>query len=176
MGTISRIVLHKKTILMISTATVVAVILTAAVFIWLERPAKLRIPTMGNLKTSGVEAYWNKELTNRTGLVNWGTVWLGASQNISIYLKSISNIKTSLDLASENWTFWKSNNGMVAEPTQMMPYMNLTWNYNNTIVQPGEVLQVTLTLSVDRNSDFIDFLIMNDVRSFSVDIMISTSE
>lgn len=163
-------------ILLIAGTTVVAVVLSAAISIWLESVTRLRVPTIGTIRTSGVEAYWNKELTNRTESVNWGTISPGASQNISIHLRSISNTEASLNLTSENWTFWKSSSDIAAGPMSTTPYMNLTWNYDNTIVKPGEVLQVTLTLSVDGSSDFVEFLIANDVRTFSLDIVISTSE
>lgn len=158
------------------TTAVVTVVLSAAISMWLEKVTDLRVPTIGTIRTSGVEAYWNKELTNRTESVNWGTIWSGASQSISIYVKSISNIETTLNLAMENLRFLDSNDNIVAEPAGMASYVNLTWNYNETKVSPGETLQVTLTLSIRHSADFTEFLIANDVNAFSFDIYIGTSE
>jgi len=167
---------YRKTVLLIAITVAATLIVSSLMSIWLSRVLDLAIPSIGHVTTRGVEAYWDQNLTNKTEIYDWGSIWPGASKNLTLYLRSISNVETTLNLTSENWTFRKSNNDTVAEPPQTTPYMNLTWNYNNTIVQPGEVLQVTLTLSVDRSSDFIEFLIANEVRSFSVDIIISTTE
>lgn len=151
-------------------------ILSTAISMWLEKAQDLRVPTIATIKTSGVEAYWNRELTNRTESIDWGTIWLGASQNVSIYVRSISNIEITLDLAIENLTFSDSNENIVAEPENMASYVNLTWNYNETKISPGETLQLTLTLSVGHSADFTEFLIANGVEKFSFDIYISTSQ
>jgi hypothetical protein len=54
--------------------------------------------------------------------------------------------------------------------------MNLTWDYNNTTVNPKQTVPVKLTLSIDNSDNFIWFLINNNVTEFSFDIMISANE
>jgi len=54
--------------------------------------------------------------------------------------------------------------------------MNLSWNYNGTILHPGETIQVILALTAPSSSTFLLYLITNDVKEFSLDIIISTSE
>jgi len=127
-------------------------------------------------KNLGVEAYWDKNLENKTETIDWSTIWLGTSKNVTLYIRSISNIETTLKLKTANWTFRDSNNKIVAEPSNSSPYINLTWNYNETTVRPDETVQVTLSLCVDHSTDFSEFLIANDVKEFSFDIIISTSE
>lgn len=166
----------KKTILVIAAAIIITLIVSSSISIWMSKVTNFTFPTIGTIRFRGVEGYWNKNLTNKTEACDWGTIWPGLSKNLTLYLRSISNIGTTLNLTQENWAFRNSNNDVVAAPTNTTLHMNLTWNYNNTTVQPGEVLQVTLTLSVDRSSDFIEFLIANDVKAFSVDIIISASE
>lgn len=172
----SQIRLHKRTILLITTTAIIAVVLSAAIAVLLERFTSLRVPTIGTIRTSGVEVYWDKELTNRTESLNWGTIRLGESQSISLHIRSISNIETTLNLTMENLTLSDSNENIVAEPENMASYMNLTWNYNQTKISPGETLQLTLTLSVGHSVDFTEFLIANGVEKFSFDIYISTSQ
>jgi len=54
--------------------------------------------------------------------------------------------------------------------------MNLSWNYNGTILHPGETIQVTLTLTTSSSNTFLLYLITNDVKDFNFDINISASE
>lgn len=165
-----------KTVLLILVVVVITIIISAAVSILLQRTTDLYVPSLGTIKTLGVEAYWDRNLENKTEKIDWETIWPGTSKNVTIYIRSISNIETTLELRTANWTFRNSNSGIVAGPSDSSPYMNLTWNYNETIVRLGETVQVTLTLSVDHSSDFIEFLISNDVKGFTFDIIIRTSE
>lgn len=145
------------------------------VSLWLNE-VDLRVPSLGTIKTLGVEAYWDSDLKNQTERIDWGTIWPGMSKNITLHVRSKSNIETALELRAANWTFRDSNDSIVTGPSISSPYMNLTWNYDETIVGPSEVIRVTLTLSVDISSDFIEFLVTNDVEKFSVDIIIYTAE
>jgi hypothetical protein len=52
--------------------------------------------------------------------------------------------------------------------------MYLIWNYNNATIQPNQVIPVTLTLVLEDNMTFIDFLIKNDIKAFNFDIGIYT--
>ena len=166
----------KKTVLLILVVVVITIIISAAVSILLQRTTNLYVPSLGTIKTLGVEAYWDRNLENKTETIDWGKIWPGTFENRTLHIRSISSIETTLELRTANWTFRDSNNRTVAGPSDSSPYMNLTWNYNETIVRPGETVQVTLTLSVDYSSDFIEFLMTNDVKEFSLDIIISTSE
>lgn len=166
----------KKTVLLITITAAVTLIIGSLISIWLSKVTELNIPSIGYIRTRGVEGYWDKDLTNKTGACDWGTIWPGLTRNVSIYLRSISNIETTLSLRTRNWTFLNSSNKIVAGPNATTPYMSLGWSYNNAIVHPGEVLQVTLTLSVEQSSDLVEFLIANDVKAFSVEIIISTDD
>jgi len=144
--------------------------------IWLSKVTTLNVPSLGTIKTLGVEAYWDLDLKNKTETIDWDTIWPGTAKNVTLHIRSISNRETSLELRTANWTFRNSSNLIVAGPSDSSPYMNLTWNYNETTVHPDETVQITIILSADRSSDFIEFLIANDVKEFSLDIIISTSE
>jgi hypothetical protein len=166
----------RKTILLAVVAAVIILAIGAIVSLWLSKLTNLSIPTIGTIRMKGVEGYWDKNLTSKTEEYNWGVISPGASKNVTLYLRSISNFETTFNLTTGNWTFRDAASNIVAGPNSTTPYMNLTWNYNNTIVRPGETLQVTLRLQVDESFNFIDFLITNDVRGFGFDIYIRTSE
>jgi hypothetical protein len=166
----------KKIILLIAVTVVITLIVSSIIAIWLGNIRNLSIPSTGRIITLGVEAYWDKDLENGIETFDWGTIWPGMSKDVTLYLRSTSNIETTLTLETTNWVFNNSQNSIVAGPSDSTPHMNLIWNYNETAVHPGETMQLTLTLSVDDSSDFIEFLIANDVKQFGVDIIIRTSE
>ena len=126
---------------------------------------QLSRPKPRTIKTLGVEAYWDKNLENKTETINWGTIWPISSKNFTLYLRSISNTETTLLLNSTNWN-----------PANISEYMNLSWNYNGTILHPSETIQVTLTLTTSSSNTFLLYLITNDVTDFNFDINISASE
>ena len=155
----------KRVILLITITVVVTLIISSVISIWLSKVTNLDVPSLGTIKTLGVEAYWDLDLENKTETINWGTIWIGSSQNVTLYVRSISNYVATIHLNTTNWN-----------PTNISDYTNLTWNYNGTPVNPGEIIQITLTLSTSSSNSFIRYLITNDVKQFNFDIIISTSE
>jgi hypothetical protein len=134
------------------------------------------IPSFATIKTLGVKAYWDPNLKNETTELPWSTVYVGTSNNVTLYLQSVSNVMTRLELQTTNWTFRNSKSTVVLGPVNSTDYLNLTWSYDNTTIDPGQVAQVTLTLSTDKSDNFVWFLVSNDVKEFNFDIVIIASE
>ena len=155
----------KRTILLILLVAVITIALSTTISILSQSITTLKFPSLGTIKTLGVEAYWDRNLENKTETINWGTIWPGSSKNFTFYLRSISNTETTLLLDSTNWN-----------PANISEYMNLSWNYNGTILHPSETIQVTLTLRTSSSNTFLLYLITNDVTDFNFDINISASE
>jgi len=155
----------KKTLLLIAATAATTILISTLIAIWLTKTTTINVPSLGTIITLGVEAYWDQNLTNKTQTINWGTIYLGSTQNATLYIRSISNIETTLNLNTTNWN-----------PTNLSNYMNLTWNYNGTTIHPNQVIQVTLTLSAPPSISFIQYLITNDIKQFNFDIIISTKE
>lgn len=151
----------KKKVLLIITVATITFLLNSAVSIWLSEVTNLEIPSIGTIKTIGVEAYWDQTHTNKTEVINWHNIWLGSSKNVTLYVRSISNIKTVLQINATNWS-----------PTNISNNMDLSWNYNEATIDPGEVIQVTITLSTIPSKSFVEYLISNNVKEFSFDIII----
>jgi hypothetical protein len=172
----SRLCHSKKTVLLILTVAAITLIISTVISIWLTRYDNLRVPSLGTIHAVGVKAYWDTSLENETKEIQWGTIYPGSSNNVTIYLQSTSNIQAILELRTANWTFLNSTDMIVSGPSDSTQYINLTWNYNNATVSSGETVQVTLTLSADNSSNFISFLIDKDVRYFSFDMIILASE
>jgi len=156
---------HKKTLLLILIVSTATVLISSAISIWLSDFHNLTLPTMGNIKTIGVEAYWDPNCENKTVTIDWSTVWPGSTKNVTLYIRSVSNFKTTLHLNTSNIT-----------PAKVSEYLNLSWNYNGTPLNPNEIIQVTLFLSASGDKSFIRYLINNDVTDFNIDIHIIAYE
>lgn len=170
---------RKKTILLIAITAVATLIVSSLISMWLLENSDIRIPSFGTLRFEDVEGYWDENLTNKTGSVascNWGLMWPGATKNITLYLRSMSNTETRFDHAETDWALYNSSNKVVPGLSNITQYMWLSWDYANSTVRPGQTVRVTMTLHVSSDSALIDFLIGNDVKGFSFDIHIGTSE
>lgn len=166
----------KKTILLIIIVVAITLLVSGIISIILDSGSLISLPSVGNIHTIGVKAYWDQTLQNQTTSIDWGTVYTGESYNTTLYLQSISNIPTLLQLTTTNWTFITANNTIAAGSTQTTPYLNLTWNYNNQTLNPNQTIQTTLTLTANSSYDFITFLINNNIKQVTMDIIIQANE
>jgi len=166
----------KKTVLLVLAVVAITILLTTIISIWSNKVTNLKLPSLGTLMTLGVEAYWDVNLTDKIDQdekINWGTLWLGSSNNVTVYLLSISTDKTALTLTKANLKFYDTSEVAIQPYNNISTYMNLSWDYNGSIVEPGDVIQVTLTLSAYYSKDFANYLIEKDIKSFSFDIHIT---
>lgn len=156
----------KKTLFLILIVVLASVALTTTISIMLSKTSNFTLPSLGTVKTIGVEVYWDQNLENKTETINWDEVWVGSSKNVTVYIRSISNYQIILNLNATDWN-----------PTDVSDYMNLSWDYNGTLLNPGETIPVMLTLSIPSSYSFVNYLIDNDVQNFNVDIhIIAASE
>ena len=154
----------KKTVLLILIVAIASITVTTTICILLSKIDKLHFLSLATIKTIGVEAYWDPNLENKTETIDWGTIWPVSSTNKTLYIQSTSNSKATLNLYTTNWN-----------PTNISHYMSLSWSYNGTPLNPGEIIQVTLTLSASSSDSFVHYLVDNDVKDFSLDIVIVAS-
>ena len=103
--------------------------------------------------TAGIGVYSNIEGTIPLTSVSWGTLQPGGSQIVTVYIKNEGISTTTLSLQTSSWI-----------PTAAETYLDLSWNYNGTPINPDAVVQITLTLTVDAN--------IEGVSTFSFDIII----
>ena len=166
----------KRTLVLILAVASMTLLVSTGISILLRRMGNLSFPSLGNVKTQGVLAYWDASLENRVDVIDWGTIWAGSSADETIYLKSISTVDTTLSLTQANVTFYDAAAVAIQPPTNMSNYLPLSWNYDGSVLAPGDDLPVTLTTSVGDALEFIFYLTDNAVVSFSFDIVIHTTE
>jgi hypothetical protein len=101
----------------------------------------------------GLEVYEDVNCTQPLSQIEWGFLEPNETAFHVCYVKSVSNINSTLNLTTENWNPANSSN-----------YLTLSWNYENSTLQPNEVLEVTFDLHVNSEVSGID--------NFSVDIIL----
>jgi hypothetical protein len=111
----------------------------------------------GTITAMNVEIFNTNECTQACTNINWGTLTPGESINQTIYIKNTGNKQITLLMTVENWN-----------PTNATIFMSLTWDKENTILNPDHITSATLLLSVAAE--------INSIDDFSFDIIITGIE
>jgi len=169
---------YKKVILLIIAVVLITILLQTLISMWLSRNNTIRLPSFGTIYTLQAEVYGGslKELDNGQKFIDWGTVYPGTTVNRTFNVMSKSNVEAKLIIKAMNWVFNNSRGEIVKGPTNETNYMTLIASLNETLMNPNQSLEVTLTLIVSNSNDFINFIIENEVTSFSFDIYIYMSK
>ena len=130
--------------------TVSAVVVAATVYY------VLIIRGTGMIKTVGVQAYADPELTKEVSAINWGTISPGGYSQTLLYLKITSNVPSNLTLSTARWS-----------PPSVENYLTLTWDYDGTTLNPGQIIAVRLTLTI---ADAV-----TGITNFSFDMLITAA-
>lgn len=155
----------RKTALLAVAVSIAAVATWISISTLLSKYNETPIVSFGMVRTVGVEAYHDADGLNKTESLHWGTITPGNGQNLTLYLRNVSNVKTTLKpLATTNWN-----------PSDISKYMKLSWDYDGAEMQPGDVVKVNLMLSAPSSSSFVVYLITNEVTHFSFEIVISAA-
>lgn len=148
--------------LVVIAILVVLILFSSEVFVGLFSFTRL-ISTRGNLQhTPNIAIYQDSNCTSPVSYIDWGSLAPGMTQNIMMYVRNEGKAELGLYLESMNW-----------QPLNITHYLNLTWDYQNTLVLPGETLRVTLNLSSSSSPEFMEYLVAHDIAEFSFDIVIS---
>jgi len=127
----------------------------AVVFIgWALLTGVFKIRNNATIKAVGVEVYWDSELTLPVTNIDWGFLEPAENKTVRIYIKSIANVPSTLNMTTENW-----------QPPEASNYISLSWNYNGIVLNPNDVLPIDLALSVSAE--------ITGITNFSFDIVIT---
>jgi hypothetical protein len=156
-----------KTTLTFTVVIIYTIVLVTLLANVLRTNHNLLMPGLGHIVALGYD------VDNRT--IDWGTVYVGTSTNHLINLTSKSTVVTTPELSYGNWTFKTAENQ--AAPPPSVNNMTLSWSLNNdTQIEPNQKINVTLTLTIDYDPTFVDYLINNTIATFSFDIIIHPSQ
>ena len=142
----------------ITTAIVTLVIIAMA----LTFTTFAAVTTSQNVQSSGaitssanLGVYSNSACTTLLSNINWGTLTPGEATTQTIYVKNTgSDLSLALSMATNEWT-----------PASVNGPITLIWDKEGTILQPGQSVAATFTLSVSSS--------IANVTSFSVQITIT---
>jgi len=118
------------------------------------------ITNVSGMVGEGVGVYRNIGCTDADEVfsIEWGTLTPGSANEYDVYVQNKDVDPIYLNMNTMNWS---SSNAF--------RYLKLTWNYSRGhAIDPYDVLQLTLTLSVDP--------LIKDVSSFSFNIVITGSD
>jgi hypothetical protein len=152
---------QKKILLLIFVVAATTTLITSAISLWFSNFHNLTLPSVGTIKTIGVEAYWDSDCENKTEFIDWDLMQPGSTKNVSLYIRSVSNVETILDLFAANFT-----------PAGISEYITLSWNYNGNVLKPNGLINLTIFLAVSNEYSFAQYLAVNEVKNFSLDIHI----
>lgn len=114
------------------------------------------VSNVGSVKAIGVGVYWDENCTSEVSFIDWGMLEPGSGENVTVYIRNEGNSVASLSMDTSNWI-----------PSNASDYITLSWDYGGVSISPGEVVQVTFTLSVSAS--------IEGVTSFSFDIVVMGS-
>jgi len=109
------------------------------------------------VEVSGVGVYWDRDCSDIVSSIEWGTLQPGSAKNVAVYIRNEEEKPMYLIVSTKNWN-----------PPKASQYLNLEWDYSEQRMNPGEILRITLTLSVSRY--------IEGISSFSFYILISGSD
>ena len=164
-----------KTIIVVAIVAIIAVASTSLVSMMLSQSdSDVYLPSVGTIKTIHVETYWDPNGENRRETLSWDEIKiekLGWDEiktepvSTTLYVKSASNFRVTLNIFPTDWS-----------PVEISDYITISWDYNGTIINPGEIIPVTMTLSVSSSDAFIKYLVENEITRFDVVIHFVASD
>jgi hypothetical protein len=89
------------------------------------------------VKTVGVSVYWDIGCTQEVTSISWGYMEPGSSMDKTVYVKNEGTVVMKLSMTTESWN-----------PASAASYITQSWNRENNVLDPGSVVQATLTLSL----------------------------
>ena len=108
------------------------------------------------VEADGVGVYWDGGCTRIVYSIDWGTLSPGSVKNVILYVRNEGEEPIYLNMLTRNWS-----------PSIAFRYIKLKWDCSGRFIDPGEVLQATLALSVS--------YLIEGVSNFGFDILISRS-
>lgn len=156
----------RKTILLIATVAAITLATSTLAAILLNNTYDLCIPSLGTIRLIGVEAYGGDiNQTNSELEIYLGEIQVGTPKNISFILRNKSNTPTTLSMTANNW-----------KPQNLATYMSVSWNYTGNQIAPNQEIHVRIDIDAPTTMEFANYLITNNVESFSFSLTIKANE
>jgi hypothetical protein len=164
-----------KLLVLVAIVAILSVAGSALVAILLSgSDSEIYLPSVGTIKTIGVETYWDQNGENKIEALTWDEIKIEKNEwdeitmepiSTTVYVKSVSNFRVTMNIFLTDWS-----------PEEISDYLTVSWDYEGEEMDPGDIIPVTLTLSASSTDDFIDYILENNTQSFSVSIHFVATE
>jgi hypothetical protein len=115
------------------------------------------VPLNGAINAVNLGVYSDSECTQTATALNVGSLSPGGTATQTVYIKNTGNIPETLTMTTGNWNPANANN-----------YLTLSWNQQNTVLNAGQTIQATLTLTVAANT--------GSLTTFSCDVTLTGTQ
>jgi hypothetical protein len=115
------------------------------------------VPLNGTINAVNLGVYSDSACTQAVTALNVGTLNPGGTGTQTVYVKNTGNIPETLTMTANDWA-----------PSSASSSLTLTWNRQNTILNAGQSIQATLTLTVAANT--------GSLTTFSCDVTLTGTQ
>jgi hypothetical protein len=143
----------------LSTGAIIALAATG-IFLTMVTAGLITTQTLqsnGTMTTINVGVYSDSACTQNLTSISWGSIYPGNSTTRTIYVKNTGTLPVTLTMTTGSWV-----------PTTASSVLTLTWNRQNTVLNAGQSISATLTLSVASST--------GNLTDFSFNIIITGAE
>jgi hypothetical protein len=112
-----------------------------------------QVSNSGVMASTGLGVYSNSAATKNCTTIDWGITYPGSTVARYGYLKNLGNIPMNVSLVASAFA-----------PPEAAQYLSVSWDAQYKIIQPNDILPMTLTLAVSPNS--------GSLSSFSFNIQV----
>ncbi len=116
----------------------------------------------GYIYTTGVKIFGGELHGNA---IQWTSIYAGESTNTSFFVQSTSNVPVTISFIVTNWS-----------PPGIGSFLSLSWDYNGLPIYPNQTILVTLTLTSQSSDGFINYLINDNVTTYSFNLQITSTK
>jgi hypothetical protein len=115
------------------------------------------VPSTGTITAVNVGVYSDNQCTQNLTSISWGTLSPGSVTTSTFWVKNTGNIPITLSMTTASWS-----------PSNANSYLTLTWNRPDTVLNAGQSISATLTLTVASDT--------GSLTDFSFDTVITGAE
>jgi hypothetical protein len=148
--------LDRKSVVVGSTVALVAIGLFCSLLASGAIVTSQTVTASGLVASGNLGIYSDYSCTQTVTSINWGTVAPGGSIVRTVYLKNSGTVQVTLSMTKANWN-----------PTSANGPITVTWDRENTVLTPNQVVLATVTLSLAST--------VSGISAFNVDIVFSGS-
>ena len=119
--------------------------------------ANQTVPLNGTITMVNVGLYWDVDCTQNVTTLDFGTLNPGDSFMRTVYVKNTGTVQETLSMTADNWV-----------PINADSIVSLSWNRQNFVLSPEQVVQAMLTLTIASDTD--------NLTSFGCDVTFTGNE